>query len=272
MHKKQEDPYMSTFPLENVKKLRKKLAAHPVYASVHSEDDLILFMQHHIYSVWDFMSLVKYLQNELAPASTPWVPSKNTDVQRFINDIVLEEESDEGIALEDGTTTYSSHFRLYTLAMEEVKAHSSDKVNAFVDNVITKGLEDAMKISDIPVPSKDFMEVTFGFLSSDKPHIVAAAFALGREHIIPEMFRALLEKMQISREQAEVFHYYLDRHIELDGDHHGPLSLKMLDLLCEGDAVKIAEAQEAALQAIEARISFWDGVLAAIEERKVKSA
>ncbi len=109
------------------------------------------------------------------------------------------------------------------------------------------------------------METTFGFIESDKPHVVAAAFALGREHIIPEMFRALLDKMNISRDQAKVFHYYLDRHIELDGDHHGPMSLRMLDLLCEGDEVKIAEAEEAALVAIQARITFWDGVLMAMK-------
>lgn len=263
---------MSTFPLENVKKLRKKLATHPVYASVSNMEELTLFMQHHIYSVWDFMSLVKYLQNELAPATTPWVPSNNTDVQRFINDIVLEEESDEDIASEDCTTTYTSHFRLYTQAMEEVKKGSSEKVNTFVDKVMSEGLDSAISTSDIPAPSKAFMDVTFDFIKSDKPHVVAAAFALGREHIIPEMFRALLNRMQISREQAEVFHYYLDRHIELDGDHHGPLSLKMLDLLCEGDEVKIAEAEAAAIQAIEARITFWDGVLLAMDNAKIHSA
>ena len=97
--------------------------------------------------------------------------------------------------------------------------------------------------------------------------VVAAAFALGREHIIPEMFRALLEKMNIQREQAEVFHYYLDRHIQLDGDFHGPMSLRMLELLCEGDEAKIAEAEQAAIHAIKARIKFWDGVLLAIKDR-----
>lgn len=257
---------MTTFPLENVKKLRKELALHPVYASVKNMDDLVTFMQHHIYSVWDFMSLVKYLQNEIAPAQTPWVPHADPYVQRFINDIVLEEESDEGIPLADGTTTYTSHFKLYTQAMEEVKEGSSERINVFVDKVMTESLDSALETIEIPAAAKTFMESTFNFINSDKPHVVAAAFALGREHIIPEMFRALLDKMKISREEAEVFHYYLDRHIELDGDHHGPMSLRMLDLLCEGDETKIAEAEEAALNAIRARIKFWDGVLEMIEK------
>lgn len=263
---------MTTFPLENVKRLRKELATHPVYAAVKDMDDLTIFMQHHIYSVWDFMSLVKYLQNKIAPATTPWLPHGDAQVQRFINDIVLEEESDEGIPLENGTPTYTSHFNLYRLAMEEVRKGSDTLINEFIDKVTSDSLETALKTIEIPSPAKEFMETTFNFVHSDKPHVIAAAFALGREHIIPEMFRALLDKMKISREDAEVFHYYLDRHIELDGDHHGPMSLRMLDLLCEEDEAKIAEAEEAALNAIKARIRFWDGVLLAIEESKKKSA
>jgi hypothetical protein len=257
---------MSDFPLDNIKKLRIELKNHPVYAAVKDMDDLTLFMQHHIYSVWDFMSLVKYLQNELAPASTPWLPHPNPEIRRFINDIVLEEESDEGLPLEDGTTTYTSHFRLYTQAMEEVKEGSSALADSFIERVMSHSVEDALKNIDVPTPAKMFMQKTFGYIDSGKPHVVAAAFAMGREHIIPEMFRALLDEMQVSRSDAAVFHYYLDRHIELDGDHHGPLSLKMLDLLCDGDEQKIAEAEEAALDAIRARIAFWDGVLAAMQE------
>lgn len=242
---------------------------HPVYAAVKDMDDLTVFMQHHIYSVWDFMSLVKYLQHQIAPAQAPWLPFGDAHVQRFINDIVLEEESDEGIPLEDGTPTYTSHFNLYAQAMEEVKEGSSQLIRAFVSKVASDSLSVARATTPIPSAAKAFMETTFGFIDSDKPHVIAAAFALGREHIIPEMFRALLEKMNISREEAGVFHYYLDRHIELDGDHHGPMSMRMLELLCENDKTKIAEAEEAALLAIKARIQFWDGVLMAIEESKM---
>jgi hypothetical protein len=260
---------MSLFPLEKIKQLRKELAMHPVYAAVQDMDDLTIFMQHHIYSVWDFMSLVKYLQNHIAPARTPWLPNGDVQVQRFINDIVLGEESDEGIPLKDGTPTYTSHFNLYTVAMEEVKIGSNKLVRKFIDKVSSESLAEALKTAEIPSAAKAFMETTFSFIESNKPHIIAAAFALGREHIIPEMFKALLDKMNIPKEKAEVFHYYLDRHIELDGDHHGPMSLRMLELLCEGDEAKSVEAEEAAIHAIKARIKFWDGVLLAIRNKSV---
>lgn len=255
-------------PLENVKKLRNELSNHPVYTAIRDMQDLRVFMQCHIYSVWDFMSLVKYLQNEVAPSRAPWLPSNNARVQRFINDVVLEEESDEGIPLEDGTKTYTSHFNLYTQAMEEVSNGSSELVQKFIFEVAVSSFNDAKESMQIPSAAKKFMETTFDFIDTDKPHVIGAAFALGREHIIPEMFRELLDKMNVSRDEARVFHHYLDRHIELDGDHHGPLSMEMLGLLCGNDEEKIIEAEKAALYAIKARIEFWDGVLLEIQRNR----
>lgn len=257
---------MSNFPLEEISQLQKKLSNHPVYDAVQDLDDLTIFMQHHIYSVWDFMSLVKYLQNEFAPAKTPWMPDSDPMIRRFINDIVLEEESDEGLPLADGSTTYISHFELYMMAMEEVKPNSSDKIQKFIKKVQKGSLTKTLKKKLSPPPATKFMRKTFNFIETDKPHIIAAAFAFGREHIIPIMFRALLKKMNISKEEATAFHYYLERHIELDGDHHGPLSLKMVDILCDNDPKKIEEAKATAIHAIKARIKFWDGVLLAIQK------
>ena len=259
---------MINFPLENIQKLRKELANHPIYTAITDINDLTIFMQHHIYSVWDFMSLVKYLQNQIAPTETPWLPFGDIQVRRFINDIVLGEESDEGIPLDDGTKTYTSHFNLYMQAMEEVKVGSSKLIREFVYKVASHSLSKAKQTIPIPFAAEKFMDTTFNFIYSDKPHVIAAAFALGREHIIPKMFRALLKNMNITQKEASVFHYYLTRHIELDGDRHGPMSMRMLELLCANDTIKIAEAEEAALYAIRARIKFWDGVLLAIEDAR----
>jgi hypothetical protein len=257
---------MDIFPLDNVKLLRKELAMHPVYAAVRNLEDLTNFMQHHAYSVWDFMSLVKYLQNQFAPARTPWLPHGDVKVRRFINEIVLEEESDEALPAEDGSVVYTSHFELYCTAMEEVREGSSREIRDFVDRVASSSLETAMQEFTIPTPAREFMTTTFDFIKSGKPHVIAAAFALGREHIIPEMFRALLDTMNITKDQAEVFHYYLERHIHLDADQHGPMSLRMLEILCDNDPVKIAEAEQAAINAVQARIHFWDGVLLAMKK------
>ncbi len=244
--------------------VRERLNAHPVYGSLSTIDDLRCFMSHHIYSVWDFMSLAKYLQGRIAPTSIPWVPVGNPAIRRFINEITLEEESDVGLPDSEGRETYASHFELYCQAMAEIGVDTTDSMG-FLENVKQKGVTVALESGSVPAPAKQFMTTTFDFIASHKPHVVAAAFALGREHVIPQMFRAFLSKMNISKDVAPAFHYYLERHIHLDEDSHGPLSLLMLEELCGGDPVRIKEAQVAASAAVEARIRFWDGVHQAIQ-------
>lgn len=239
------------------------LDQHPVYAAVETLADLRCFMQHHVYSVWDFMSLIKYLQSVIAPSHVPWVPRGNPNVRRFINELVLEEESDQTQV--EGE--FSSHFELYQMAMKEIGAHTETSTR-FVAQVQTNGIESALNETVIPAPARQFTNTTFSFILANKPHQVAAALALGREHIIPNMFRSILAKIGVTAEQAPVFHFYLNRHIHLDEDFHAPLSLLLLNELCEGNAQKIDEAIAAANSAVRARLAFWDGVLTAIEANK----
>ncbi len=254
---------MEFLQLASVRELRTQLEQHPIYRAVDSLPRLRCFMEHHIFSVWDFMSLVKYMQGVVAPAKSPWMPGKDATLRRFINDMVLGEESDEWP--QDGKIAYVSHFELYQKAMLEVGADIK-RSNDFLRVVDTLGIDHALS-SKLALPAaRTFMRSTFGCLASNKPHVVMASLAVGREHIIPEMFRALLRDMAIDAATAPAFHYYLQRHVHLDGEHHGPLSLRLLDSLCAGDATRLAEAQAAAEQAIAARIAFWDGVMEAMQD------
>jgi hypothetical protein len=246
--------------------LKRQLDRHPVYGAVRNIDDLRIFMEHHVYSVWDFMSLLKYLQRDMAPTAMPWMPTGDaaiTSAQRFINEIVVGEETDDGLPDAKGNPTFISHFDLYIGAMEEVGADTAP-VKAFLKSVQRNGIEKALKIGKIPEPARQFMQTTFGFIGTEKTHIVAAAFALGREQVIPGMFRALLADMNISKRKAPLFYYYLERHIHLDDELHGPLSLKLLSHLCKGSDTKLRASSKAGCEAIEARIAFWSGVNAAL--------
>ena len=254
-----------SFDINVIGPVRERLYAHPIYHSVKTLDDLRLFMSHHVYSVWDFMSLVKAMQAHIAPPTVPWVPS-GYSTAHFINSIVLEEESDEAPPGADGQPVFASHFELYCQAMTEIGCDTSG-ITQFIELVKTQGINKAMQFDGMPAPSRQFTGSTFEIIASKKLHRIAAALALGREHIIPEMFRNLLKDMAIDPQQIPVFQYYLERHIHLDGDFHGPQSLKMLDELCEGDPQKVREAEATACEALEARIRFWDGVLEAIKSR-----
>jgi hypothetical protein len=246
-----------------VSEFQQALEKHSVYKSIDSTRALQVFMQHHVYSVWDFMSLIKYLQNVVAPARVPWLSTGDSDVKRFINELVLEEESD--VLQQHGRELASSHFELYCRAMEEVGADPS-MVLRFVKQVETDGLQAALDGDNIPEPSRRFCRRTFAFIDSGNAYEVAAALALGREHIIPNMFRTILRDMRVSEQQAPMFHYYLQRHIHLDEDFHAPLSLKLLNALCGDQMQHEQQAIEAGRAAVAARIEFWDGVQGAIRE------
>lgn len=249
-----------TFDPNVVSHLKDKLNQHPVYSGLRNLEDLRRFMTHHIFSVWDFMSLVKYLQSKIAPAQIPWTPTGSAMARRFINVLVVEEESDELIDNTTGAVQYASHFELYCQAMREIGADPQPALN-FVDIAKRQGIEMALRSEWVPEPSRVFMQATFDFIATDKPHVVAAALALGREQVIPDMFRAILAKMAITSEQAPAFHYYLNRHIHLDEDFHAPMSLQLLNELCAGIQKNVKEAEEAAKQAILMRLLFWDQVL-----------
>jgi hypothetical protein len=238
---------------------KEQLENHPIYEAVSTIHELRCFMEHHVYSVWDFMSLIKYLQTEVAPTKYPWTPQGEGSVRRFINELVLEEESDETHIPGE----YSSHFELYQKAMSEIGADISPSTT-FIRAVQDIGINKALELACVPSPSRAFTSTTFQIIQTNKPHQVAAALALGREHIIPCMFRSILKKIGVSQKEAPIFHFYLNRHVHLDEDFHAPLSLRLLNGLCAGDESKLRDAVDAAREAVTARIAFWDGVLEAI--------
>ncbi len=251
----------SHFDVNVVARLQGPLNYHPLYATLQTLPDLRLFMSYHIYPVWDFMSLLKSLQGQIAPSSQPWKPWGNPTVRFFINQIVLGEESDEGLPDSQGKPTYASHFELYCDAMREIGADPTPAIR-FSEVAANQGIDAAFASQLVPPAPLAFMRTTFDFIATNKPHVIGAAFAIGREHIIPEMFRGLLAKINIDRSQAPTFHYYLDRHIHLDEDFHGPMSLQMVNELIGGDPIRQAEAEAAAVAAVKARIRLWDEILA----------
>ena len=65
--------------------LQQRLNRHHIYRAVRKTEDQSSFIQHNVYSLWDFMTLIKYLQGILAPTDWPWLTAGDPRVQRFIN-------------------------------------------------------------------------------------------------------------------------------------------------------------------------------------------
>jgi hypothetical protein len=244
---------------------KQQLLNHSLYKKINTIDDLHSFLECHVYAVWDFMSLLKALQNKLTCTTTPWFATPHPEIRYLINEIVLAEESDLSI---DGRRL--SHFEMYLEAMHDCGAETTS-IQQFLSEVNSfQNIFVAIRKSDLHPNVKAFLDFTFKVIEEGKPHEIAAAFTFGREDLIPNMFTEILKQFQSSFPNYDLSKllYYFERHIELDADEHGPMAMTMINELCGEDSKKWGEVEAVSVLALEKRIALWD----AIEEQIVMKA
>lgn len=243
-----------------VDEARVRVVSHPLYANLDDHDAIVTFMEHHVFAVWDFMSLLKSLQRNLTCVTVPWIPTGPTGSRRLINDIVMVEESDE---LGDG---FISHFELYVNGMRQAGADTGP-VDKLVD-MLREGVpvREALDRAGVPKPSVDFAGTTWSIIETMPVHCQAAAFAFGREDLIPDMFTQVVAVNERSQ-RLGTFVDYLERHIEVDGEQHTPMAMQMLADLCGDDEEKWQACAETVNTALAARARLWDSILEAIKAR-----
>lgn len=240
--------------------LKSELENHSLLVTdvIQTKEDLQLFMSNHIFAVWDFMSLAKNVQNSITPSGGIWLPTdrNRTEAARLINEIILAEETD----ITPDQKSYISHFDLYIMAMLELGANI-DPITQLIESVYVKGYPDYSSLYGMHevIPAINFVKNTFNTIKAGD-HCAAASFCYGREDVIPGMFIRILNQLNISDIETPKLNYYLERHIELDGDDHGDASKRIVQILCDNNPIKIYEAELAACKAIEARIQFFDQV------------
>ena len=241
--------------IERISPLRSFLVNHPVYTRLCDLDSLRIFMESHCFAVWDFMCLVKTLQTRLTSVTVPWLPPTDIFSARLINDIVLAEETDEV-----APGHFISHFDLYLEGMKEVGADVLP-IQKFIFQLREgKTVKVALNNLAIPATTKAFVLNTIDATFKSN-HEVAATFLLGREDVIPSMFRRILQSLDDSSIDCKYLSLYLERHTHLDEDVHGPMGEQLLKNLCGNDAHKWEQSTLAAEKALLARISLWDGLV-----------
>jgi len=233
----------------------RRVQEHPVYAAIVTLDDLRVFMEHHVWAVWDFMNLVKAIQQRYTGMTIPWVPRGDATVRRFVNEIVLEEESDEHPFDGEG---FCSHFELYMGSMLEAGA-STAAVERFVGALATGvAFPDALAASGCSEAIAHFLATTWSAARGGDDELLAA-FAFGRETVIPVMFdRILVEAGPV--DDAGLLRHYLVRHVQLDGDSHSEMAKYLLTVACGDDPLRWARAGVSARRCLEARARLWDAV------------
>lgn len=240
---------------ENIEPVRNAITAHPLYSAIRTPRDLQLFTEYHVFPVWDFMSLLKALQRSLTCVELPWVPVGSANTRYLINEIVTGEESDV-----DEHGQRISHFELYLKAMAQLGSDRRPMLQ-LLEELHVSTIEEILEKSALPEAVKNFLSFTFEVIRRGKPHEMAAVFTFGREDLIPDMFMEMVRGLDKSFPgQLTTFRYYLERHIEVDGDHHSVLAMEMVSELCGDDLVKWEEATAVALKGLEQRLRLWDAV------------
>lgn len=239
-----------------IEPLRQEIINHKVYSVINELDDLKIFMQYHVYAVWDFMSLLKSLQIGLTCTTTPWFPVGNANTRYLINEIVAGEESDvdvEGIR--------KSHYEMYLEAMDQCGADTT-AIHSFITALKETGsIEKAYVTAGVPQEAQEFVNFTFDVINSGASHLQSAAFTFGREDLIPNMFISIVGDLNRKfPDQLSLMKYYLDRHIEVDGDHHSHLALDMTAELCGDNEAYWKAAEEITVASLQQRINLWNGV------------
>lgn len=247
--------------------LIQKIRRHPIYEEIKSIRDLRIFMENHVFAVWDFMCLLKALQGRLVSWQPPWFPPQDAYSAHWVNRILVEEEGD---LTEDGLH-YRSHFEIYLTAMQKIGANIQP-IQFFLCRLREgEAIDAAMVSAQLPHLVKKFVKTTFDFFEQDV-HALAAAFVYGREAITPSLFTPIVYQLEKKfhpkeRESLSTLIYYLKRHIELDDGSHFPQALKMLQALAGEDAKKWQEVENSSRYALKARLDFLTAIQAVIKQR-----
>ena len=249
---------------ERLGPLRTSLLDHPVYQEIDRLEALHLFMAHHVFAVWDFMSLLKALQRRLCCVEVPWLPAADPAASRLVNEIVLAEESDA-----DGRGGFASHFELYHRAMVQCGANTTF-IDGFLDELRHgKPVLLALESPAVPEFPRRFVKQTFAFIENGTICAIASAFTFGREDLLPSVFQRIVDELNDKTDgRLEDFKYYLNRHIELDGEEHGPMANRLLMSLCGSEETRWQVVEQTAIDSLTARREFWDGIYDVIRREK----
>ena len=242
-----------------------ELCRHSLPQAITSIGDLRLFMEHHVFAVWDFMLLLKTLQQHLAPSGVPWVPPTNPEIAGLVNSLVAEEECDllpENL----GGPLHLSHFAIYRRAMVEIDANTA-VIDAVLQQASCGDLVGAVRHGGIPSPSARFLRTTQALIASGEVHGLAAAFAYGRELLVPDLFRGMFDRLTVLELPCPTLRWYLERHIALDGDSHGPLAETMALTLAGSDPAAHQTVHAVRSQVRSDRAAFWDAIEIQLRER-----
>ncbi len=252
--------------------LRKQIIEHDAFKNIKTQNDLTIYMEHHIFQVWDFMIILKAIQfwmnniyKEWYTNFSCWHPRIPWRFTRLINEICLDEETDSEL-------NNKSHFEYYLKAMKQSWADSFyvEKTLNYIKHHYMKDQE-LEWLNHFPSP---WVEEHFRYMReianiTKEPELLLfkplASFTLCREWLIPEFFTSIVKNIEPEFwESNEYLIKYLDRHIELDWEEHYIKWNQLLSYFLTFSNVD--DALEAVIKSLKLRLK----VLSEVNEKILK--
>ena len=229
---------------------------------INDVDDLRVFMGLHVYAVWDFMHLLKGLQRT--------VGKHQPDLKTLVDELITEEESDH-LPVGLGGPAELSHFEIYVCAMREIEADAGPMASR-IDNMRRCSLKEMLADPTVPEASRAFMTNTQNCLEDGQPEVVAGAYTYGRELMMPTLFAELRNRLIQLQLPCPTLNWYLERHISLDGETHGPLAIKLVEKLIGDDPVAKNRVEVIKKKTLLAREEFWNRISETIRKAKQENS
>ena len=293
--------------IAKIERTQAALLTHPLYQRIDNLPALRVFMTSHVFAVWDFMTLAKSLQGHLTCLDRPWLPPRDVVSARLINDIVLGEETDEvrpGVfsshydlylqsMLDVGADTapmkgFEDALRGGAVPPEAIaRAAVPAATRAFVLHTLESAERPVHEVAAaFLLGREDVIPRMFQSIldSLDRTEVLGVRMVTGLERAerrlpdrvrgrVHDRFRGAMRRVRAStgiRDPRANLRLYLERHIELDGEHHGPMGERLLRVLCGTDRTRWEEAYLAAQRALTVRVALWDGILEEIAGSRMR--
>ena len=220
-------------------------------------DDLRIFMGLHVYAVWDFMHLLKGLRQA--------VGQHHPELINLVDELITEEEIDH-LPIDLGGPAELSHFEIYVRAMREIGSPTRDNIaKTKFDGMHGRSLKNILADPTVPEASREFMKNTQEVLKDGRPEVVASAYTYGRELLVPKLFSELRNRLIERQLPCPTLNWYLERHISLDGETHGPLATQLVEELTRTEPRAKRRIEAVKKKTLEARERFWFKISEAIE-------
>ncbi len=232
-----------------------KLSHHEIYSELTSSARIKCFVSYHIFAVWDFIKLLKSLQNKISIALREQFKECPSEMNRLIDEIVFAEKSDlypYGQPNKD--------FDLYLRALAEIEV-DPDCLWSF--------LESKDNLHLLKPEIKELVESNLRIARLGTMEEIAATFFFGREKLTSQLFTSIIKVLKQEGKECPILICYTERLTQENSHKSEILALKLLDYLCKDEAEKV-RALQAGLEALNLREKLWNYTLAEMTETSLR--